>query len=83
MSLSLPRTQQFKWAWNTTTPIVMYINWDKLDCYASSNFAYNSMGLSNNNVYRIIVNSNLVTTYQNSDKWSQIDDWKFRDTLDD
>ena len=76
------RDGQFSNCWNSTTPIVVYINWDDVDCRYTSTVFYHSLWLSNDNVYRVIVNSNLIDDYQNASWWSEIDDWKFWDVLD-
>ena len=66
------RNQQFSWAWNTTTPMNISISWSAIETGAT-----NSLSLTNTKVAKISVDPTLVTTYQQSSKWSNIDDNKF------
>ena len=66
------RGDQFKNCWSSEHPLTAYFYWDGVITWSN-----NSLGLSNANVYRIYVPSNLVSAYQNASQRSNIDDNKF------
>ena len=66
------RWWQFQWCGTQSNWITAYLY--GRDVIKGSDL---SLGLANDNVYRIYVPSNLVTAYQQDSQWSNIDDNKF------
>ena len=66
------RQTQFKDCGNSSNPLTGNFYWSDVIKWVT-----NSLWLTNDNVYRIFVPSDLVTAYQNDSMWSNIDDNKF------
>lgn len=66
------RWDQFRDCWNPNNPLTAYLYWEWVIVWDT-----NSLWLSDANVYRIYVPSNLVNAYKNSSAWSNITSTKF------